>query len=131
MAPTALLAEPGEHEQRVVDPERETHAGEHVHDEHRQPELEREQRDEPHPDDDRERCEHDRDEPGDERAEHEHEHDQRGRQPERELRVGEIMLRERGEVVADRVLARDRGGQAGMAVRRLDECHDRLDLRVG
>ena len=34
-----LLAVPGDDEERVVDPEREAHAGEHVHDEDR--ELER------------------------------------------------------------------------------------------
>ena len=94
-----LLAVAGDDEQRVVDPEREAHADQHVHDEDGEVELEREQRDEPERDEDREDREQHRHEPRDDGAEHEHEHDQRRRQPEGELAVLEVPLRLLAEVV--------------------------------
>ena len=82
-----LLAVAGDDEQRVVDPERQPHPGEHVHGEDREVELEREQRHDPEADEDRDERHQHRDQAGDDGAEHEHQDDERRGQPERELAV--------------------------------------------
>ena len=125
-----FLAEARDDEERVVDPERQPHPGEHVHDEDREVELQREQRDEPEADQDREDRHQHRHEPGDCSAEDEEEHDQRGRKPELELSVLEVALGERVEVVGDGVIAGDGDGEAGRRVRLLHNRQHRLDRRV-
>ena len=78
-AGVALLAVARDHEQRVVDPERETHPREHVHDEDRELPGLRDDGDEAETDDDRRNRHQDRHQAGDDGAEHEHEDDQRCR----------------------------------------------------
>ena len=125
-----FLAEARDDEERVVDPERQSHPGEHVHDEHREAELEREQGDEAEADQDREDRHQHRHQPRDHSAENEEEHHQRGREPELELAVLEVALGERVEVVCDRVIARDRDREPGRAARLLYERQHRLDRRI-
>ena len=119
-AAAALLAVAGDDEERVVDPEREAHPGEHVHDEDRELERLREERGEPQRDDDRDDRHQQRDEPGDDRAEHEQEDDQRRGQAELELALLEILLREQVEVVVERLVAGDRDREGRVLVGRLD-----------
>ena len=112
----ALLAVAGDDEERVVDPERETHPREHVDGEGRERELERDDRDQAERDDDREDRHQERDEPRDDRAEDEHEDDERDRQPEPELAALEILLRLLPEVVVDAAVAGDDGREAAAAL---------------
>ena len=125
-----FLAEARDDEERVVDPERESHPGEHVHDEHREAELEREQGDEAEADQDREDRHQHRHQARDHSAENEEEHDQRGREPELELAVLEVALGQRVEVVCDRVVARDRDCEAGRTACLLYERQHRFDRRI-
>ena len=67
--------------------------------------------------------------PGDERAEDEDEHDERDRQPERELAVLQVTLRERVDVVRDRAVAGDRDREV-RGVDAPDERHHRRDRLV-
>ena len=97
-----FLAVARDDEERVVDPEREAHPREHVHDEDRELELLREDRGEPERDDDRDDRHQQRDEPGDDGAEDEQQDDQRRREPELQLALLEILLREQVEVVVER-----------------------------
>ena len=128
--PRPLLAVAGDDEQRVVDPEREPHPGEHVHGEDGEVELEREQGHDPETDEDRDERHQHRDQAGDDGAEHEHQDDERSGQAERELAVLEVPLRQRVEVVRDRVVAGDRGAEPAGAVGGLNGCHDRLRAGV-
>ena len=100
---TAFLAVAGDDEERVVDPEREAHPGEHVHEEDRELELLREEGAEPERDDDRDDRHQQRHEPGHHRAEDEEQDDQRRGQPELQLPVLEVLLREEVEVVVERL----------------------------
>src|SRR5262249_59416263 len=98
-ASAALLAVARDDEQRVVDPERETHSCEHVHEEHRELELLGEQRGESKRDhyrDDRHQQRHQTRHDG---TEDEEQDDERGWKTELELTVLEILLREEVEVV--------------------------------
>ena len=127
-----LLAEARDDEERVVDPERETHAGEHVHDEDRKLEPLREEGGQAERDDDRDDREHERHRRADERPEDEDEDDERGRQPDPELPVLEVALRELVDVVVGRLGARHRDLESAPAVfllDRLDDVDDRL-LRI-
>ena len=81
----ALLAEARDHEQRVVDPEREPHAREHVHGEDRELEHLAEKHGEAERDDDRDDRHQDRHETGHDRPEDEQQDDERHREPELEL----------------------------------------------
>ena len=100
--PAALLAVAGDDEERVVDPEREPHAEEHVHDEDGEAELEREQRDEAEPDHDRDDRHQHGNQSGDDRAEHEQQDHERGGKPEAKLTVLQVAGREGAEVVCRR-----------------------------
>ena len=115
----SLLAVTGDDEERVVDPERETHAREHVDDEDRELELLREQRGQAERDDDRHDRHQERYEPGDDRAEDEEQDDERSRQSELELAVLQVLLREEVEVVVERLGARDRHGERAFCRRPL------------
>ena len=77
---TALLAIARDDEERVVDTEREAHAGEHVHDEHRELELLGDESGQAERHDDREHRHQERHQPGDDPAEDEQQDDQRGGQ---------------------------------------------------
>ncbi len=123
-AVTALLAVARDDEQRVVDPEREPHAGEHVHEEDRELELLGEDRAQPERDEDRDERHQQRDQAGDDGAEHEQEDDQRGGKAELELALLEVLLREEVEVVVERLLAGDRDGERVVLGRLLDGCDD-------
>ncbi len=127
-ASVPLLAVPGDDEERVVDPERETHAREHVHDEDRQLELLRDDGRQSERDEDRDDRHQERDEAGDDRAEHEQEDDERGRQAELELALLEILLGEEVEVVVERLLARHRDLELAVLARLLDGRDDLFGL---
>ena len=90
---TALLSVAREDEQRVVDPEREPHPGEHVHDEDGELELGRDERRQAERDGDRDEGEDERQPGRNEGAEDEHEDEQGGREPETELAVLEVLKR--------------------------------------
>jgi hypothetical protein len=113
-------------EQRVVDPERETHSREHVHDEDRELELLREDRGQPERDDDRHDRHQQRNEPGDDGSEDQQQDDQRRREPELQLALLEILLRELVEVVVERLVAGDGDGECAVF-----QCLDLLDERFG
>ena len=115
-----LLAIARDDEQRVVDPERETHAREHVHDEDRELELLGEDRREPERDDDRDDRHQQRDQPGDDRAEDEEQDDQGSGEPELKLALLEILLREEVEVVVERPVSGDRDVERGLLARCLE-----------
>ena len=101
----ALLAVARDDEQRVVDPEREAHPREHVHEEDRELELLGEEGAEPERDDDRDDRHQQRHEPGDNRPEDEEEDDERRREAELELAVLQVLLRQEVEVVVERLRA--------------------------
>ena len=104
----ALLPEARDDEERVVDPEREPHRGQHVDDEERElPGLAHE-RDERERDRDRDDREQERDERGDDGAEHEQEDEQRRGEAEEELAFLQILVRDREEVLVGGELACDR-----------------------
>ena len=105
-ASASLLAVARDHEERVVDAECQAHAGEHVHDEDREVERLREERDEAERDDDREDRHQQRDEAGDDGAEDEQEDDQRGRNAELKLAFLQVALGEQVEVVVERCCCR-------------------------
>ena len=126
----SLLSVTGNDEERVVDPQRETHAGEHVDDEHRELELLREQRGQAERDDDRHDRHQERYEPGDDRAEDEEQDDERGGQSELELAVLQVLLRKEVEVVVERLRARDRHGERSFFGDRFDLLDERLGLTV-
>ena len=117
----ALLAVTRDDEQRVVDPEREPHRDEHVHDEHRELDRLRHERGQPERDDDRDDRHQQRDEPGDDRAEDEQEDDQRRGQAELELARLQVVLRQLVEVVVERLVAGDGDEERRIAVRPLDD----------
>ena len=124
-----LFAEARDDEERVVDPEREAHPRDHVHDEDREIERLADERREPEGDHDRdERDEHGH-QPGHDRAEHEQQDDQRRRQPELELSLPEVLLRERGEVPVGRELTGDRRLEP-VARGRVDDLDHVPDARV-
>ena len=91
----ALLAKARDDEQGVVDPEREPHPGQHVHDEDGEAERVRDERAQPERDDDRDEGHQQRNEPGDDRAEDENEDDERRRQADPQLAGLEVVLGER------------------------------------
>ena len=126
----ALLPVAGDDEERVVDPEREAHAREHVDHEDRELELLRDERRQPERDDDRHDRHQQRHEPGDDRAEDEQQDDERGRQAELELAVLQVLLREQVEVVVERLVACHRDGERAAFVERLDLLDERLGLVV-
>ena len=126
----ALLAVAGDDEQRVVDPEREAHPREHVHEEDRELELLGEDGAEPERDDDRDDRHHQRHEPGDDRPEDEEEDDERGREAELELAVLQVLLGEEVEVVVERLRAGHRHGERAVIVDGLDLLDERLRLVV-
>ncbi len=125
-----LFAEAADDEERVVDAEREPHPREHVDDEEGDlPDL-ADDRDERERDDDRDDREQDRDQPRDDGAEDEQQHDQRRRQPEEELALLQILVREREEVVVGGELARDRHRERPV-VGLLDDVDHVLDPVLG
>jgi len=126
----ALLAVARDDEERVVDAEREAHAREHVDDEEGELERLSDERGEGERDGDRDEGEEDGDETGDNRSEDEHEHDQSRRQPEQELALLQILLRERLEVAVGAELARD-GGLEAAALGALDDLDHALDAVLG
>ena len=79
--PGTLLPVPGDHEQRVVDAQREAHAREHVDHEHRELELLRQECRQPERDHDCHDRHQQRYEPGDDRAEHEQQDHESGGSP--------------------------------------------------
>ena len=123
----ALLAVAREDEQRVVDPEREPHPGEHVGGEDRERKG--------LPDERREReRDHDRDDRQQQRdsrhhgAEDDQQHDERSRQPESQLAVLQVLLRQRREVGVEGVLAGDRGIELVSTIGALHGLDDALDV---
>ena len=126
----ALLAVAGDDEQRVIDPEREAHPREHVHEEDRELELLREECTQPERDEDRDDRHQQRHEPGDDRPEDEKQDDQRRREPELELAVLQVLLGEEVEVMVERLRARDRDGERALLVDRFDLLDERLRLVV-
>ena len=126
----AFLAVAGDDEQGIVDPEREPHPREHVDEEDGELEVLREQRAQTEGDDDRDDRHQERHEPGHDRAEDEQQDDQRGREPELELPVLEVLLREEVEVVVERLLARHRHGERALLAEPLDLLDERLGLVV-
>lgn len=116
-----LLAEARDDEEGVVDPECEPHAREHVHDEDRELEPGRQDGDEAEPDRDRHEGQDQRQGGGDERAEHEDEHHQRGRQPELELALLEVVLRDLVEIGVGGESAGHRHLEAALAVLGADD----------
>ena len=130
VAPCPLFAEAADDEEGVVDAEREPHPREHVDDEEGDlPDL-ADDRDERERDDDRDDREQDRDQPRDDGAEDEQQHDQRRRQPEEELALLQILVREREEVVVGGELARDRHRERPV-VGLLDDVDHVLDPVLG
>ena len=126
----ALLAEARDDEERVVDPEREPHRGQHVDDEERElPGLAHE-RDERQRDRDRDDREQERDERGDDGAEHEQEDEQRRGQAEEELAFLQILVRDREEVLVGRELAGDRRLERA-GIHPLDRLDHALDPLLG
>src|SRR5262245_7294990 len=81
-------------EERIVDPEREPHPGQHVHEEDRERERGRDRRAQAERDHDRDDRHQQRDEPGHHSAEHEDQDDQRRGETELELARLEVVLRE-------------------------------------
>ena len=133
-AAVALLAQPRDDEQRVVDAQREPHRDDHVHDE--QVELERlpDDRGDGERDDDRDDRHQHRDRHAEERADHQQQHDQRRRQPELQLALAQVARGELLEVTIERVVARDVRRESRAAVRALhrrDQAGDPLVLRLG
>src|SRR5580704_13355231 len=86
----AFLPETGDDEERVVDAERQAHAGHHVDDEDRQAELLGNDGGDPEADDDRHQGHEHRHESGDHGPEHEHQDDDGDRQPEVDLAVAQV-----------------------------------------
>ena len=103
-----LLAEAGDDEERVVDPEREAHAREHVDDEERDLPHLTDDRNERQREDDRDDRQQHRHERGDDGAEDDQQHEQRRREAEEELAFLQILVRKREQVVVGRELAGDR-----------------------
>ena len=98
-----LLPVAGEYEEAVVDAQRESHRGDHVDDEEGQRgELPQDRGDGDGHDDGQDGDAH-RDERGHQGAEDQDQHDHRGGQPELQLPVREVGLRELGEVVVEGV----------------------------
>ena len=121
-----LLAVPGEHEEAVVDAQREPHRGDHVDDEEGQGgELAEDRGDRDGHDDGQDGDAHG-EERGHQGAEDQDQHDHRGGQPELQLPVGQVGLRELGEVVVEGVHAGDVDLEAGGGVRG-DDLVDHLD----
>ena len=121
----ALFPEAGEDEERVVDPEREPHRRDHVHDEERDLERLPHQGGQGDRDHDREQPQQHRHEARDDRPEDEQEDDQRRRQPDEELALLQILLRELLEVGVGGQRAGDRDLEAVLAVLRLHELDER------
>ena len=68
---------------------------------------------------------------GHQRAEHEKQHDQRGREPESELAVAQVLAGERREVAIERELAGDRDVEAGVAAGASHGADGILDVVLG
>ena len=124
----ALLPVPGEREQRVVDPEREAHADEHVLGEDGEVVSLRQDRHERERDDDRGDREHQRNEPGDDGAEDEQQHDEGERSAEEELALLQILQRSGVLVDVRRPFARHRSLISGLVVEALDDIDHSLDI---
>jgi hypothetical protein len=127
---TTLFAVARDDEERVVDAECEAHAGEHVHDEDRQPELLRQERRQAQRHDDRDERHQQRHDSCHHGPENEDEDDQSGREAELELARLEVVLRELVEVVVERVGTGDRDGEARVGVSAIDDRHHLADVAV-
>jgi hypothetical protein len=128
--PAAFLPETGDNEQRVVDAERQAHAGHHVDDEDRQAELLRDDGGDPKADDDRHQGHEHRHESGHHRPEHEQQDDDGDRQPEVDLAVAQVTGGQCGEVIADRVSPGDRDGVPACAAGGPHAAHDGFDVCI-
>jgi hypothetical protein len=124
----AFFAVTGDDEEGVVDPERETHARDHVDDEDRQRERVREHAGQADGDEDGKDREDQWHEPADDRSEHEQQNDQRGRQAKRELAGLQVVLRQGIEVVRESVVAGDVHGEAVATLLRPNHRVDRRDV---
>ena len=130
----AFLAQAGDDEQRVVDPERQAHRDDHVHDEQVQRERLADHGGDAEGDDDRDDRHQHRDRDADERADDQQQHDERGGQPELQLALAQVAAGQLGEVAIERVGAGDVRGEASAAVGALnegDQVGDPLVLRLG
>ena len=122
----SFLPVPRQHEEAVVDAEREPHRGDHVDDEEGQRGELSQHRGDGNGHDDRADRDRHRDEGSHQCSEDKEEHDQRGGQPELQLTVGEVGVRELGEVVVEGVAAGDGDVEAGDGV-----CGDNLVEHLG
>ena len=117
-AAVALLAQPGDDEQRVVDAEREAHRDDHVQDEQVERERLPDDRGDGERDDDRDDRHQHRDRDAEQRADHQQQHDERRRQPELQLALAQVARGELLEVAVQRVAAGDVRREARASVRR-------------
>ena len=124
----ALFPVAGKDEERVVDPEREAHRRDHVHDEEGDIECLADESGQGNCDHDRQKPEHDRHEACHDRSENKHENDQRRRQPDQELALLQVFLGELLEVGVGRQGACDRDLEAILSVLRRDQIDEWSDL---
>src|SRR6202167_394974 len=106
-AVAAFLPEARDHEQRVVDAERQAHSGHHVDDEDREAELPGEQRSDAQAHDDGQQSHQHRHQAGDHGAEHQQQDYDGDSQAEGQFPVPQVARRQGREVVPDRVVAGD------------------------
>ena len=126
-AGAALLAEAGDDEQRVVDPDRQAHHHEHVDDDEVEDERLADAGDDGQRDDDARDRHADRHDRRHDAAEDDDQDEQREREPE-DLAAREVLLGGAAEVLVDRVLADDQRAEPVLPVRRDDALDDRLDV---
>ena len=126
----SLLAKTGDDEERVVDPDREAHHHEHVHDEEGElPDLP-DERCQPERDDDRDDRDGERHERRDERAEDEEQDDQ-SRGQAKHLAANQVLLGRCFEVQVDDPLPGGGDFVARFLVERADGLDESLDVPVG
>ena len=123
-----LLPKAGEGEERVIDPEREAHADQHVLGEDRKVVRLRQECHERERDHDRRNGEHERNEARDDRAKDEQQDDERERRAEEELALLQILQRGLVLVGVRDPLAGHRRPVAGLLVEALDDIHHVLDV---
>ena len=123
-----LLPIAGEGEERVVDPEGEAHADQHVLGEDGEVVRLRQERHERERDDDRDDREHERNEARDDCAEDEQQDDERERSAEEELALLQILERRGVLVGVRRPVAGDRRPIAGLVVEALNRFDHSVDV---
>ena len=126
-----LLAQARDDEERVVDPQRQSHRHEHVDDEDVHVEELTDHRDQAEGDDDRDQGHQQRDRHPNHGADDQQQDDQRRRQPELELTLLKVLLCELLEIAGDGELAGDVDGEPVGAIGPRRDLEDLVDVVLG